>query len=267
MGAEVEIKHRQEFSGNDREDAHPGVRDDETVGVATRRCSYVARHTDPSAAAGEFDLAILRKALSIAVGDELIEENVAMGIKPHPERRRDRVPNDDEMRAVLEAIDSVAIRPQAALLFKLLIFTGCRAGEWRTAEWTWVDLPGGVLRLPDAASKAGARTVALSSVVQAFLATSPRVSRFVIPNNSGAAPLPSWSVNDAWETVRRATNISDLNVHDLRHAYATRGAGLGATAIVLRDALGHKTMSMTGRYIAHQTDPVRELAERIGAQI
>ena len=213
------------------------------------------------------DLAILRKALSIAVGDELIEENVAMGIKPHPERRRDRVPNDDEMRAVLEAIDSVAIRPQAALLFKLLIFTGCRAGEWRTAEWTWVDLPGGVLRLPDAASKAGARTVALSSVVQAFLATSPRVSRFVIPNNSGAAPLPSWSVNDAWETVRRATNISDLNVHDLRHAYATRGAGLGATAIVLRDALGHKTMSMTGRYIAHQTDPVRELAERIGAQI
>ena len=51
---------------------------------------------------------------------------------------------------------------------------------------------GGVLRLPDAASKAGARTVALSSIVQALLGTSPRVSRFVIPTDSGAEPLPSW---------------------------------------------------------------------------
>ena len=39
---------------------------------------------------------------------------------------------------------------------------------------------------------------------------------------------------------------------------------MGASAVVLRDALGHKTMAMTGRYIAHQTDPVRELAEQIG---
>ncbi len=89
------------------------------------------------------DLAILRKALSIAVGDELIEENVATGIKPHPERRRDRVPTDNEMCAeFLEAIDSVAIRPQAALLFQLLdlhrlsslVSGGLRSGHGSTCR-------------------------------------------------------------------------------------------------------------------------------------
>ena len=78
------------------------------------------------------DVAILRKALALGVGDGLIEENAAFGIQPHPERRRDRVPTDDELAAVLDALDAAPIRPQAALLIKLLLFTGCRTGEWRT---------------------------------------------------------------------------------------------------------------------------------------
>jgi integrase len=211
------------------------------------------------------DLAILRKALNLAIGDELIKENPASGIQAHPERRRDRIPNDGELAAVLDALDAAAIRPQAALLFKLLLFTGCRTSEWRAAEWGWID-EGTTLRLPDA--KAGARPVALSSVVQALLAAAPRTSRrWVVPDDTGEAPLPPSIVSHSWEAFRKAAQVKDLRVHDLRHAFATRGAGLGASAVVLRDALGHKTLQMTSRYISRQNDPVRELAERIGAQL
>jgi integrase len=35
----------------------------------------------------------------------------------------------------------------------------------------------------------------------------------------------------------------------------------------LRDALGHKSLQMTSRYISRQNDPVRELAKRVGSQI
>ncbi len=211
------------------------------------------------------DLAFLRKALSLAVGDELIKENPASGIQPHPERSRDRIPSDQELAAVLDALDAAAVRPQAVLLFRLLLFTGCRTSEWRAGEWSWIDQEGRTLRLPDA--KAGARPVALSSVVQALLAATPRTSRFVVPNNEGTAPLPLSTVSHAWETVRKGAAVEDLRVHDLRHAFATRGAGLGASAVVLRDALGHKTLQMTSRYISRQNDPVRELTERIGVQI
>jgi integrase len=211
------------------------------------------------------DVAILRKALNLAVSDGLLRENVAFGIQPHPERRRDRIPTDDELGAVLDALDADVVRPQAALLIKLLAFTGCRTAEWRTAEWSWIDMEGRALRLPDA--KAGARTVAMSSIVLTLLASAPRTSRFVIPDDTGEAPLPSWTAIDSWQAVCRAAKVEDLHLHDLRHAYATRGAGLGASAILLRDALGHASMQMTSRYIARQNEPVRELAERIGAQI
>jgi integrase len=211
------------------------------------------------------DLAILRKALNLAADDELIKENPATRIQPHPERQRDRIPTDAETAAVLDALDLASIRPQAALLFKLLLLTGARTSELRAAEWSWIDEKGRTLQLLDA--KAGARHVVLSSVAQALLAAAPRTSRFIVPNDTGEAPLPSSTVSHAWGTVRKAAGIEDLRIHDLRHGFATRGAGLGASAIVLRDALGHKTLAMTSRYISHQNDPVRELAERIGAQI
>ena len=123
------------------------------------------------------------------------------------------------------------------------------------------------LRLPDAAAKAGARWIALSTSVQALLSAAPRTSRFIVPDDSGEAPLAPWTAIDAWQTVCRAAKVDDLNLHDLRHAFATRGAGLGASAVVLRDALGHKTLQITSRYVSRQNDPVRELVERVGGQI
>jgi integrase len=213
------------------------------------------------------DVAILRKAMAIALSDGLIAENPATGIAPHPERKRDRIPTDKETRAILDAIETAPLRPQAALLFKLLIFTGARAGEWRTAEWSWLSEDGSTLNLPDAAAKTGARPLALSSMARALLSTAPRAGRFIVSTEKPNEPLAPWTVNDQWEIVRRASGAVDIRVHDLRHAFGTRGGALGASAVILRDALGHKTLAMTNRYVSRQTDPVRELAERIGAQI
>jgi integrase len=67
--------------------------------------------------------------------------------------------------------------------------------------------------------------------------------------------------------VLAVAEVSDLRLHDLRHAFATRGAGMGATALILRDALGHRTLAMTSRYVAKQVEPVRLLGDRIADQI
>jgi integrase len=211
------------------------------------------------------DLAILRKALSLAVDDELIAENPAKGITPHPEKSRDRVPTDEELRAVWDAIDQAPIRESARLLLKLLVLTGCRREEWRSARWSNVDLDGAVYRLPD--SKAGARNVPLSSPVLALLRLASAQSQWVAPNDRRSGPLTFSNIRDAWAAVLVDAGVTGLRLHDMRHAFATLGASLGANALVLRDALGHKTLAMTSRYVARQTDPVRELAERIGERI
>jgi integrase len=212
------------------------------------------------------DLAILRKALSLAVADELISDNAAKGITPHPERARERVPTDDELRRLWRAIDATPVRASAARLFKLLALTGCRRGEWQTAQWRDVDFSARCLRLAEA--KAGARVVPLSEPVLALLrplAGSP--GGLVCPGDGGDAPLTKANMRDAWAAVLAATGIEDLRIHDLRHAFATRGASLGASALILRDALGHKTLAMTSRYVARQIDPVRTLADRVAAEM
>lgn len=209
------------------------------------------------------DLAILRKALMLAVADELITDNPARGIAPHPEKARDRVPTEDELRAVWKAIDEAPIRANARLLFKLLPLTGCRRGEWLTAKWSDIDLDAAVLRLREENSKAGARTVPLPGPVVALLRAATRSGEWIIANDNGSGALTKSNVRDAWASVLRAASVEDLHIHDLRHAFATRGAALGANALILRDALGHKTLAMTGRYVSRQADPVRELSERV----
>lgn len=212
------------------------------------------------------EIAILRKALSLAVADELIRDNPAKGIALHPERAREHVPSDDEMRRLWRAIDETPVRSTAARLFKLLALTGCRLGEWQTARWRDVDLASRLLRLVDA--KAGARTVPLSEPVLALLrGVAGPPDAFVCPNDGGDGHISKSNVRDAWRAVLAAAKVNDLHIHDLRHAFATRGAALGASALILRDALGHKTMAMTGRYVARQADPVRELSDRIAADM
>jgi integrase len=213
------------------------------------------------------DLAILRKALNLAVADDLISENPARGVTPHPEKSRDRVPSDGELRALWAAIDTTPIRLSAKRLLKLVALTGCRVGEWRTARWSDVDLNMAVLRLREENAKTGARPVPLSGPVLALLRGVSERGEWVAPNDKGDAPLSKSNVRDAWAAVLKAAKVSDLHIHDMRHGFATRGASLGANALILRDALGHKTLAQTGRYVSRQADPVRELSERIAASI
>ena len=67
-------------------------------------------------------------------------------------------------------------------------------------------------------------------------------------------------------TVRERANLADVRFHDLRHAYGTYAGQAGANAFLVRDALGHKTLAMTGRYVNRDADPLRQLADRVSSR-
>ncbi|WP_165937757.1 tyrosine-type recombinase/integrase [Methylobacterium segetis] len=213
--------------------------------------------------AANHELAVLRKALSLAVSDELISDNPGRGIPLHHEEARDRVPTDAELRAVWNELSAPEMRLEASTLIKLLILTGCRVGEWQNARWSDVDLRAGLLSLRPLTTKAGARHVHLSRPAVDLLTPLPRRSDFILCNDVGNGPITKDIIRRTWERVRERAGAPDLRLHDLRHGFATRGAALGANALILRDALGHKTLAMTGRYVSRQDAPVRLLSEKI----
>lgn len=241
-----------------------GVRLSDLTRAEIRR--WHAQQTNRPRAANH-ELAVLRKALSLAVGDDLLPDNPARAIPLHAEGSRDRVPTDEELRNIWRELTHGTQRPEARALIQLLILTGCRSGEWRLAKWADLDLQAGVLSLRAESTKAGARHVQLSDPAIEILGALTKRSSFVLSNDVGDQPISRAVIRRAWESIRTDIGSPDLRLHDLRHGFATRAASLGATAITLRDALGHKTLAMTNRYVSRQDASVRMLVDQIGIDL
>jgi len=79
--------------------------------------------------------------------------------------------------------------PRVIALICMLIFTGARRDELRTAQWSWFDPALGVLRLPD--SKTRAKTIHLPPPALDVLAQLPRQvgNPFVFWDNREGRPL------------------------------------------------------------------------------
>jgi integrase len=153
--------------------------------------------------------------------------------------------------------------PFATAAIRLLIFTGCRLREILDLEWRFVDFERGLLNLPR--SKTGKKTVVLGAPALAILAGLPRVGAFVIAGDDPARPRSD--LKRPWDVVCRRSGLQGLRLHDLRHSFASVGAGAGLGLPVIGKLLGHASPATTSRYAHLDADPVRKAANAIGATI
>jgi integrase len=59
----------------------------------------------------------------------------------------------------------------------------------------------------------------------------------------------------------------DARIYDLRHTFASAGAGSGLSLPVIGRLLGHASPSTTQRYAHLADDPLRRAADQIGSVI
>ena len=71
----------------------------------------------------------------------------------------------------------------------------------------------------------------------------------------------------AWERIRDKAGIPDVRLHDLRHSFASFGAGGGLGLPILGKLLGHRNVATTARYAHLADDPVRVAAEGVSGEI
>jgi integrase len=155
--------------------------------------------------------------------------------------------------------------PFAVAAIRLLVLTGARLHEILDAEWSQVDIERGVIFLAD--SKTGRKPIYLSAAAQAVLAAIPRVTgnRHIIAGARAGAPRAD--LNKPWRAVRRAANLEGVRIHDLRHSFASFGAGASLGLHVVGKLLGHSQPATTHRYAHLDADPLRRAVETIGATI
>ncbi len=155
------------------------------------------------------------------------------------------------------------IGPSAAAAIRLLLFTGCRLREILHLKWGQVDLERGLLFLAD--SKTGRKTVILNAPALAVLASLVRLGSYVVPGDD--AEKPRADLKRPWEAVAKRAGLSGVRLHDLRHTYASFGAGGGLGLPIIGKLLGHTQASTTQRYAHLDADPLRRASDAIGGQI
>ena len=195
--------------------------------------------------------------------------NPCRHVEKYPEARRERFLSQLELARFGETLRLAecekSLTPWAIAAIRLLAFTGARLSEILTLCWEYVSEEHGCLFLPD--SKTGRKTVHLNAPALHVLSGVPRLegNPYVICGERPGKHLVN--LEKPWRRIRRAANLDDVRLHDLRHSFASVAASGGQSLVLISKMLGHSQPATTARYAHLADDPVKAASEAVGRNI
>lgn len=155
----------------------------------------------------------------------------------HPEQRRGRALNREQLARLGAALDQERSGATSVAALRFCLLTGCRPGEALTARWADVNLIARVWRLP--AAKTGPRAVYLGQAAVDVLTRLERNGPWIFSGRVEDAALTS--LRALWERVAvRAELPEGLRLYDAtRHTFATTAAELEVPRDVRQLLMGH----------------------------
>lgn len=208
------------------------------------------------------ELTVLRHMMSKAVEWDFIAKSPLNGVKilKVPETL-ERILDPSEESRLISACDLIRSRfLRSAIL--LALNTGMRRGELMSLTWDHIDFTRNVVRIVNAKSRSGNRSVPLNRMANAILTELQRskTSLYVFPSNR-KKDSRLLDLKKGFKRAVKLANLRHIRFHDLRHTFATRLVQAGVDIITVQHLLGHAKITMTARY-AHSPDPSRIAAVR-----
>lgn len=170
------------------------------------------------------------------------------------------------LRALGAWLPSQAWQVQA--MVAILLCSGMRVSELTgkprqgiaPLPWSAVDLEAGVIRLEShkTANRIGTKIVYLCPELVKFMDRLPS-EVLVLSDYRG--------MNDAWIRARKACGLAGLNLHDLRHTFASTGDDLGYSQATVGALVGHAAATQTGRYTHKLSKDLQTAAAAIGGHL
>jgi len=215
-------------------------------------------------------VALLSKMFNLAIKWGWRSDNPAKGVERNPEIKRERYLMADELARLTKALASHEDQ-QAANIIRLLLLTGARSGEVRSATWDQFDLKNGIWTKPGGTTKQKTlHRIPLSAPARQLLAGLRAASKpkseaeYVFPGRLGSYRQ---NIKDAWVEISKTAKINGVRMHDLRHTFASLLASAGLSLPVIGALLGHTQPQTTHRYAHLLDDPLRRATERVGALV
>ncbi len=218
----------------------------------------------------------LRQMFRFAAEREIVPRNPLDGIKRAnvggKDTERDRVLDDDEIKALLKAVPAANMHGRSAAAIWLILATACRVGEAMSARWEHVDLEARRWYLPETKNERD-HTIHLSAFAQRQVQALAQLKEvgadgkplpWVFPNSTGDGPVCVKSFGKQLADRQRAVEKKPMKgrtkagqalalqggrwtAHDLRRTAATVMARLGISTDVIDECLNHKVQSKVAR--------------------
>jgi len=232
--------------------------------------------------------AVLRRALSDAVKDDLVSRNVAKLVASPKVTRIEIEPfNPVEAREFLHAIQGERLEA----LYLVAIATGLRQAEILGLSWKDIDLDGaeltvrttlqridGEFQFVEPKTARSRRTVAMPVIVVDALRThrGRQVGEMLQAGNNWVesglvftpptgGPLADQSVRDQFYRILKNSNLRRQRFHDLRHSCASLLIAQGVSSREIMEQLGHSTITLTMNTYGHIfKEARREVADKMG---
>jgi integrase len=211
--------------------------------------------------------------------------NPATKIEKFSETARTSFFSADQFVRLAEAFEladqgKLGISLYAIACFRLLLFTGARREEIRTATWEMVDFDRKLLILRDhKGNRAGrtqsAKAIPLSAAAMDVLNRIPRVNgnSYIIVGEVPGQPYVG--LKKAWKRLCEVAEIpngleagdASLRIHDLRHSFGTIALDENLPLSAVQKLMGHSDIAMTMRYSHLSGGAGRAATEQISAAI
>lgn len=186
-----------------------------------------------------------------AKGRDIIDTNPLDGIKPPaPEKARDRVLADDEIKLFWKGCDKIG--PPFGPLFQLMLLTGQRRGE--VGGMTDREINGTLWTIPAARSKNGdEHTVPLPAPAVDLLGGVEQIAGragYIFTTTGKSAVSGFTRAKDRLDAeiakLNEGAPVPAFTLHDLRRTAATGMAGLGFPPHVVEAVLNHRSGTRRG---------------------
>jgi integrase len=185
--------------------------------------------------------------------------------------------------ALRDAEERQEIHPSAILAIRLLALTGMRRSEIlghtmrnrrgarEGLRWGDVDLDAGTVTLHDSKTGRQARVIG-AAAVELLQAAKPKDAAATDPVCPGTVQgQPFVGIDKARKRLWKAAGLDGVDLHSLRHAFASIGAHVdggryvGMVAPLLGH--GHQSRAITERYITSNPEALRPAADAIAAEL
>ncbi|CAJ9627444.1 site-specific integrase [Burkholderia pseudomallei] len=173
-----------------------------------------------------------------------------------------------EASALILAAGTAARQPHLRNFVRLALSTGCRKNELLALEWHRVDFERSHFRLECEHTKNGKRRLvplnsgALSALRDQldWVARHCAGSEWVFASSSGRRV---GNLQKGFVAACARAGIENFRIHDLRHTFASWLVMEGVSLYVVKDLLGHSSITVTERYAHLSPDHGREAVQKL----